>query len=147
VSQRQGVNNFKHAVSRFIKIAREGRYCKPIGFTKHSDYGANQEAHRINQEKIWQQAKEQEMNQNVIPIQFQQTQDETDKLNNQAKEIINKIMELEKIPKLPSTENAIYCMRQALQQQLERLIEKGAQQNAIQNYVAEISNMSMVVNW
>jgi len=60
--QRKGVQTFRHAVCRFMRILGNKKWCTPFGFDKYCPYGQIKAARRREKEKQWELTKNLEIN-------------------------------------------------------------------------------------
>lgn len=58
--QHKGIESFRHAVSRCMKIIADGNWCTPIGFHNHSAYGVQIKNDSDKRLKQWEKQKSEE---------------------------------------------------------------------------------------
>ncbi|NQY42038.1 MAG: hypothetical protein HRT87_01670 [Legionellales bacterium] len=133
-SQRKGITNFQHAVSKFMKIIADNKYNMPIGFSKYSEYGVKAMKHKRDKGQCWQELKKQET-QRTNKIDFNNFLQTKNNYTEQALDVAKKIVELSKIEIKSTTENAVYNMLDGFNNDIKGLVEKGADQGIIKEYL------------
>lgn len=134
--QRKGVDTFKHAVFRCMKILGDGMWRTPKGFSKYCEAGKAIAQKQIARAEKWEREKEAER-QFAVSSEFAQMLSgelsPPSVITKQAVYLAKKMVGLVNHAKQKGqTDNALTTELQALQRQLQGFILKGADKKVVQ---------------
>jgi hypothetical protein len=137
--QHKGIESFKHAVSRCMKILSDNNWRTPKGFHNHSEYGINAKIEMDQKEKEWQKEKSSGIHNDlggIIMKKISKGSELIDGITNKAMQTARYLKSLiEQVQKNSNDSNLISKIFNDFLDKIQGFIKEGADKHKILPYI------------